>query len=169
MFLIGDYSSKVKVTCKHGECTCSTCIQYQFHRGHTTLVSCWGAIGYNCKSQLIILQGHSKRGALIQTDYLAQVLELAIESILEDFGLVTTELGYLPIFMEDGNPAYSYKSMNNPYALYREKHRIQLLNHPSTSPDLNPIKKYWRAIVGITGGNCMQLGVGSIRCSRMVN
>jgi hypothetical protein len=24
-------------------------------------------------------------------------------------------------------------------------------------------------VVGITGGNCMQLGVGSIRCSRMVS
>jgi hypothetical protein len=90
---------------------------------------------------LIILQGHSKKGALIQTDYLAQVLEPAIESILKDFGLVTVELGYLPIFIEDGNPAYGHKSMNNPCALYREKHRIQLLNHPSTSPDLNPIKK----------------------------
>jgi hypothetical protein len=73
---------------------------------------------------LIILQEHSKRGALIQTDYLAQVLELAIESILEDFGLVTAELGYLLIFMEDGNPIYSYKSINNPYALYKEKHGI---------------------------------------------
>jgi hypothetical protein len=107
-----------------------------------TLVSCWGAIGYNYKSQLIILQGHSKRGVLIQIDYLAQVLELVIESILKDFGLVTIKLGYLLIFMEDSNLAYSHKSVNNPCALYKEKHGIQLLNHLSTSPDLNPIEKY---------------------------
>jgi transposase len=95
---------------------------------------------------LIILQGHSKGGALIQTDYLVQVLELAIESILEDFGLVTAELGYQPTFIEDGNPAHSYKSVNNPCALYRKKHGIQLLNHPFISPDLNLIKKCWRAM-----------------------
>jgi hypothetical protein len=91
---------------------------------------------------LIILQEHNKRGALIQTDYLAQVLELVIEAILEDFGLVTAELGYMLIFIENGNPTHSYKSMNNPCALYKEKHRIQFLNHPSISPDLNPIEKY---------------------------
>jgi hypothetical protein len=91
---------------------------------------------------LIILQGHSKRGVFIQTDYLAQVLELVIKSILEDFGLVIAELRYLPIFIKDSNPAYSHKSINNPCALYKEKHRIQLLNHPSTSPDLNLIEKY---------------------------
>jgi hypothetical protein len=142
MFLISDYSSKIKVIYKRGERTYSICIQHQFHKNHTTPVSYWEAIGYNYKSQLIILQKHSKRGVFIQIDYLAQVLELAIKGILEDFSLVTAELGYLPIFIEDGNPVYSHKSMNNPYALYKEKHRIQLLNHPSTSPDLNPIKKY---------------------------
>jgi hypothetical protein len=99
-------------------------------------------MGYNYKSQLIILQEHSKRGAFIQTDYLAQVLELVIKSILEDFGLVTAELRYLLIFIENNNPAYNHKSINNPCALYKEKHRIQLLNHLSTSLDLNLIEKY---------------------------
>jgi hypothetical protein len=28
---------------------------------------------------------------------------------------------------------------------------------------------FWMVVVGITGGNCMQLGVGSIRCSWMVS
>jgi hypothetical protein len=90
---------------------------------------------------LIILQGHGKGRALVQTDYLAQVLELTIKGILEDFGLVITELRYLLTFIEDGNPAHGHKSVTNPYALYREKHGIQLLNHPFTSPDLNPIEK----------------------------
>jgi hypothetical protein len=142
-FLIGDRVSKVRVTRKHVERTCSTYIQSQFYRGHTTPVNCWGAIGHNYKSELIIIQGHGKGGAFIQTDYLAQVLEPAIKVILEDFGLVTAELGYAPLFIEDGNPAHSYKSITNPCAVYREKHGIQLLNHPSTSPDLNPIEKCW--------------------------
>jgi hypothetical protein len=95
---------------------------------------------------LIIIQGHGKGGAFVQTDYLAQVLEPAIEVILEDFGLVTAELGYLPTFIEDGNPAHGYKSITNPCTVYREKYSIQVLNHLSTSPDLNPIEKCWRAI-----------------------
>lgn len=73
---------------------------------------------------MIILQGYSKGGALIQTDYLAQVLELAIKGILEDFRLVIAELRYLLIFIEDRNPVYSYKLVTNLYTLYREKHRI---------------------------------------------
>jgi hypothetical protein len=95
---------------------------------------------------LIIIQGHSKGGAFVQTDYLVQVLEPAIEVILEDFGLVTAELGYLPIFIEDGNPAHGHKSITNLCTVYREKHGIQVLNYLSTSPDLNPIEKCWRAI-----------------------
>jgi hypothetical protein len=73
---------------------------------------------------LIIIQEYSKRGAFIQTDYLVQVLEPAIEYILEDFGLVTAELGYRPTFIEDGNPAHGYKSINNLGAVYREAHQI---------------------------------------------
>jgi hypothetical protein len=95
---------------------------------------------------LIIIQGHGKGGVFIQTDYLVQVLEPAIEVILEDFGLVTAELGYMPLFIEDGNPAHGYKSITNPCAVYREKHSIQILNYPSTSHDLNPTEKCWRAI-----------------------
>ena len=56
------------------------------------------------------------------------------------------ELRYLPTFMEDSNPAHSHKSITNPCAVYREKHGIQVLNHPSTSPDLNPIEKCWRVM-----------------------
>jgi hypothetical protein len=90
---------------------------------------------------LIILQGHGKGGALVQIDYLVQVLELAIKGILKDFGLVTIKLGYLPTFIKDGNLTHGHKSVINPCALYKEKHGIQLLNYPFTSPDLNPIEK----------------------------
>jgi len=48
--------------------------------------------------------------------------------------------------MEDGNPAHGHKSVQNPCALFRAKHGIQLLIHPLTSPDLNLIEKCWRAM-----------------------
>jgi hypothetical protein len=38
-FLVGGRTLKQKVTRKRGERTCETCIQHQFHRGHTTTVS----------------------------------------------------------------------------------------------------------------------------------
>ena len=59
---------------------------------------------------------------------------------------MTAELGYLPTFMEDSNPAHGHKSITNPCAVYQEKHGIQVLNHPSASSDLNPIEKCWRAM-----------------------
>ena len=79
-------------------------------------------------------------------DYLVQVLEPAVKAMLVDFGMVTAESGYLPTFIEDGNPAHGHKSTTNIYARFRQEYNIQLLNHPSISPDLNPIEKYWRAM-----------------------
>ena len=49
-------------------------------------------------------------------------------------------------FMEDGNPAHGHKSIHNPSAQFRKNKGIEILNHPSTSPDLNPIEKCWRAM-----------------------
>jgi uncharacterized membrane protein len=45
-FLVGGRTYKKKVTRKRGECFHPTCIQHQFHRGHTIPVNAWGAIGY---------------------------------------------------------------------------------------------------------------------------
>jgi hypothetical protein len=70
-FLVGGRTVKRKVTRKRGERTHPTCIQHQLHRGHTTPVNAWGAIGYGYKSPLIFVHGTGKTGALKQTDYLA--------------------------------------------------------------------------------------------------
>jgi hypothetical protein len=78
----------------------------------------------------------------MQKDYLTQVLSLYIESILEDFGVHIYTLGLELLFIENSNLAYSYKSEGNCYAVYRTKHRIILMPHPSTSLNMNPIKKY---------------------------
>jgi hypothetical protein len=52
----------------------------------SVLINCFSTIRYNYKLQLIIIQDYSKGGAFIQEDYLEQVLESAIKSILVDFG-----------------------------------------------------------------------------------
>ncbi|PMD16539.1 hypothetical protein NA56DRAFT_607466, partial [Hyaloscypha hepaticicola] len=124
-FLIGGRTAKEKVTRKRGECHCETCIQYQLHRGHMTPVNTWGAIGYGYKSPLIF-----------------------IHAIRETFSTITHLLYPLvePLFMEDGNSAHGHKSTSNCCTKWRTTHGIILMPHPSTSPDMNPIEKYWRRI-----------------------
>lgn len=145
-FLIGGRSAKERVTRKQGERQCPTCIQHQFHRGGTTPVNCWGAIGYGYKSPILFVHGTGKKGAFKQTDYLSQILEPHIESIIEGFAAKTHELrpAAEPLFMEDGNSAHGHKSKTNCCAKWRTAHGIILMPHPSTSPDMNPIEKVWR-------------------------
>jgi hypothetical protein len=76
----------------------------------------WEAIGYNYKNPLVFLERSSKKGAFIQKDYLSQILVSYIEFILEDFGTYTYTLGLEPLFIENGNSAYGYKSTYNYYA-----------------------------------------------------
>jgi len=111
-------------------------------------VNAWGAIGYSYKSPLIFIDGTGKSGAFKQVDYLTQILEPHIQAILEAFALITYTLrpSAEPLFMEDGNAAHGHKSKTNYCARYRIKHGIILMPHPSTSPDMNPIEKYWRYI-----------------------
>jgi len=147
-FLVGGRTVKQRVTRKKGERTCSTCIQHQFHRGHTTPVNAWGAIGYGYKSPLIFIHGTGEKGAFKQVDYLSQLLAPHIEGILEAFALKTHQLqpSAEPLFMEDGNSAHGHKSTRNCCARFRTEHGIVLMPHPSTSPDMNPIEKCWRRI-----------------------
>jgi transposase len=145
-FLVGGRTVKQRVTRNKDERTHPTCIQHQFHRGHTTPVNAWGAIGYGYKSPLLFVRGSGKKGAFTQRDYLAQVLAPYIEGILEAFAEVTHQLGVEPLFMEDGNSAHGHKSTSNCCARYRTAHGIILMPHPSTSPDMNPIEKCWRRI-----------------------
>jgi hypothetical protein len=146
IFLIGGRTVKERVTRKRGERTCPTYIQYQFHRGHTIPVNAWGAIGYGYKSPLLFIQGSSKSGAFTQADYLVQVLEPYIQGFIDNFTAITYQLdpAVEPLFIEDGNSAHGHKSTRNCCTRYRTVYGIVLMPHPSTSPDMNPIEKYWR-------------------------
>ncbi len=147
-FLIGGRSAKERVSRKRGERTHPTCIQHQLHRGHTTPVNAWGAIGYGYKSPILFIKGTGKNGAFKQVDYLVQILEPHILGIIEAFAAKTHDLQPTaePLFMEDGNSAHGHKSTSNCCARYRTKYGIILMPHPSTSPDMNPIEKCWRWI-----------------------
>jgi transposase len=112
------------------------------HRGHTTPVHFFGAIGFGYKSSLVHIHGTGKNGAFKQVDYLGQVLEPYIQSFLEAFRAICGT----PQFMEDGNAAHGHKSTINICARQRAEHSILLFPHPAISPDMNPIEKCWRRI-----------------------
>jgi hypothetical protein len=97
---------------------------------------------------LLFLRRSSKKGAFIQVDYLSQILAPYLEGIVNAFAIIIHLLipAVKPLFMEDGNSAYGYKSTSNCCAKWRTKYGIILMPHPSISPDMNPIEKYWRRI-----------------------
>jgi hypothetical protein len=66
----------------------------------------------------MFVKGTSKTGAFKQMDYLAQVLEPHIRGILEAFAAVihTLRPSVEPLFIEDSNSAYGYKTITNCYA-----------------------------------------------------
>jgi len=47
-----------------------------------------------------------------------------------------------PLFIEDSNLAHGYKLTNNYYIRYCIIYSIILILYPSTSPNMNLIKKY---------------------------
>jgi hypothetical protein len=63
------------------------------HRGHTTPVHAFGAIGYGYKSPLLFITGSGKNSAFTQKDYLAQVLKPSIKAILADFEAIVAKTG----------------------------------------------------------------------------
>jgi transposase len=148
IFLVGGRIVKEKITRNKKERYCLTCIQHQFHQGHTTPVYTWVTIGHGYKSPILFIGGTGKSGAFKQVDYLAQVLEPHIQAILEAFALKTHQLQPTaePLFMEDGNPAHGHKSTGNYCAQWRTEYGIILMPHPSTGPDMYPIEKCWRRI-----------------------
>jgi hypothetical protein len=92
---------------------------------------------------LIWLNGNGKNDALLQTDYVSQVLEPHLLQILADMRAVC---GETPIFMEDSNPAHGLRSTTNPAYRWKMLHKIILLDWTANSLDMNPIEQIWRMI-----------------------
>ena len=70
-FQLGAKQIKKRCIRKAGERTYPDYIQFQIHRGGTTPVHFWGAIGYGYKGTLVHINGTGKHGAFKQVDYLS--------------------------------------------------------------------------------------------------
>ena len=58
--------------------------------------------------------------------------------------------------MKDRNIIYRHKNISNYCTKWRTIYRIILIFHPSTSPDMNLIEKYWRRMKQQLHRRCRQ-------------
>ena len=137
-----DLRVRERVTRKRGQRFEPGKTQWQKRRNSPGRINFWGGIAHNYKSPLVFIDGSGKNGAFLQVDYVEQVLEAHMESIMEDMRAAGVE----PILMEDGNAAHGMKTTKNPAARWKQAHGILLLDWASNSPDLNPIEQIWRII-----------------------
>lgn len=122
---------RVWVTRRIDEKACSDCIKSIYRSGRFS-VMIWGAMGWNFKSLLVIMEKLPGRRGICSKAYLQEVLRPVV------FPLFDT-LGPEYIYMEDG------AKVHKGYArLPRLQHNVRGFDWPPSSPDLNPIEKVWR-------------------------
>ncbi len=117
---------------------CQDCMQHRYYSGRTSF-SVWAAVGWNYKSELVILDGHGTRGGMSMEDYKYQVLDAQVIS----FFVIREDQGY--IYVEDGNKAHG---RNNPEMQHDKADRgvVCIDEWPPSSPDFNIIENIWRLL-----------------------
>lgn len=102
---------------------------------------CWGMIGWNYKSPLVVLDyGRGPGNGMNATKYLEQVIDKVVVPAFEqetekpDFSHV--------FFMQDNAPAHKSVTTKN----HLTSCGITTMPHPPNSPDLNPIESIWHIL-----------------------
>jgi transposase len=137
---------RLKIWRKRGERFRLDCIQFRFHSGRESFMA-WGAIGWNFKSELILLTSESNAKGFSQKAYERQVLrtELARIAAIKKMGTGKSDF----FCVEDNSRVHGKKTTPRNHGLCnraRVECNIHSIEWPPKSPDLNPIENVWRFI-----------------------
>ncbi len=83
---------------------CQDCMQHRFYSGRISF-SVWATVEWNYKSELVILDGHGRRGGMLMDDYKHQMLDAQV------IPFFVIREGQRFIYVENGNKAHG---RNNP-------------------------------------------------------
>jgi transposase len=126
---------KIWVMRRPEEKNCRDCIQSVYRSGRVS-VMIWAAIGWDWKSELVLLTKEPGKKGFCSTAYTNQVLDAVIGPHYASLSLDQKEKF---ISMEDGAKVHQGAAR-----LWRLNHGIKGFNWPPSSPDLNPIEKVRR-------------------------
>lgn len=132
---LGDTQSCIYVTQHADEVLLNECLVPTFKQSPVH-VMVWGCIIEEWKGPLVVLEyPGGKGGGMNSTHYQDQVLE----PILKPFYMKLNHERQMIYFQQDNAASYCSKST----VKWLSKNGIQLLKHPASSPDLNPIEPVW--------------------------
>lgn len=135
LFKPGERKGRVWVTRRVGEEYDPDCVVPTF-KGGDLKVMCWGAITWEAKGPLVFLKYEGGKGGGIN-------LQKYIDQVLDPYVLMYYTQHELEnrwaYFQQDNAPPHVKKETRD----WFRDHGITLLDHPPSSPDLNPIEHIW--------------------------
>lgn len=103
-------------------------------------VMVWGCIMHGRKGPLVVLEyPGGKGGGMTAVRYIAQVLEKAW---MPFYTRAKAALRRTVYFQQDGAPAHTAKVTKT----WLRTHRMQIFEHPASSPDMSPIEPLWQIL-----------------------
>ena len=121
---------RIRIRRYDGERKLRTCI-LQRHRGPTPSVMVWGAIGYNMRYRLLLIESNMNTNR-----YIREVLQPEVLPLLQ----ATPHA----IFHQDNGRPHVARTVQ----AFFQRRRVSLLPWPARSPDMSPIEHVWHMVGG---------------------